>query len=294
MRSVSSGCESPIQTAACCVRFIVAPTILPHWMRASHQRLYACVERKVVKDVNPHHRVALTRRQGSQILVQCVWKAMDDGSLLVAAKDIQDSDSTGAGLRNAILITKVGTSTCRVRYIDTVTFSSRGTREAAKASALSVTMSVKHYFQCIQELADYDVVDGNAIGEAISIKTAKEKMKLPGTTYASIRLRHLCKTHKGLREFSKDFPFFEPMVANLIINRVKPVAEVSTKWCNLSQVQGERIGASFRLILLSNVSINKAVAEWIAKHTEAHREKAHWKTKHDEKHEEKVEMENYW
>jgi len=131
---------------------------------------------------------------------------------------------------------------------------------------LGVTFRIQQYFQMLRALDDYDVEDGIALGDLFMIKTRAETSRASDETFADVRVRTLVASYGGLREIAALHPFFEPMMKQVVYNRLRPVSEVSTRLCNLTISQGNVMGDAFALSLATNVTSDVAVYEWIARY----------------------------
>ena len=132
--------------------------------------------------------------------------------------------------------------------------------------ALTVTSMLSKYFQTKRTLADFDEDDGRAIGELMMIKRKTEKHPPHGQTFADVRVREMIGEHSGLLEFSRQHEFFEPLMARVILNKLRPAREVAGKMCNLTKTEGRRIGAGLALALATNLTGESAVDEWIVRY----------------------------
>jgi len=129
------------------------------------------------------------------------------------------------------------------------------------SAQLQVVTDIQEYFQRIRELRDWDEDDGLCVGEMIMAKSHDDHEKIKK------KRKDLFKEVRGLREAdTKHGAWFNAMMMRVLENKLRPVFECNTKLCNVSEKEGEMIGAGLAMSIAANLTAEAGVDEWILRY----------------------------
>ena len=129
------------------------------------------------------------------------------------------------------------------------------------SAQLQVVTDIQVYFQRIRELGDWDEDDGRCVGEMLMAKSHDDREKIKK------KRRDLFKEVRGLREADKKYgAWYHAMMMRVLENQLRPIFECNTKLCNVSEKEGEMIGAGLAMSIAANLTAEAGVDEWILRY----------------------------
>ena len=103
-----------------------------------------------------------------------------------------------------------------------------------------------------------------AIGEAFVQKKSSSDKKVQAEKFVNYRVHEVIKNHASLYEFSESFPWFKALMSTILESRVRPVQSLKTTKINLSSLDAKQIGSGFSVCMLSCLTPQLAIDEWIS------------------------------
>jgi hypothetical protein len=263
-------------------------------------------EHTVDEIVNSHCKIVYLRKsagrsRGREYLNKCLWKKMDEGCYVYVASPTMSASRTVANdnerrssalatarrrsslsqrdqppkrenYRCAVKITKLGPGRCRVEYVLRYDAAGRMNWSSGKflTSSLPWVIELRDTFQSLRSSELYDAEDGKSIAESLMVRSnAMHHTAVYRGRHESeldARIRGLFERYNGLKDISSKHPFFKTMLARALQNKLRPACKVSTKLVNISRKEGHGIGGSLALSLVSNLTGEAAVWEWISRY----------------------------
>jgi len=209
-----------------------------------------------------------------EFLTRALWREEEDGSLLLAVSPESSSSRPESGKvvraknQGAMSIKWLNDRETVVSYA--IHPDAGGpipsflmTRSIVKS--LSTVTEIQEYFQSLRGLAEWDADDGRCVGELLCIKTKAEKRPEKGENKQSSRMQTLFAQVSGLSEIGRKYEFFQPMMARVVRNTLKPTGDVKSKLCSVSLKEGETIGRGLAMALAGNLTAEAGVDQWILK-----------------------------
>ncbi|GMH52391.1 hypothetical protein TL16_g01219 [Triparma laevis f. inornata] len=142
---------------------------------------------------------------------------------------------------------------------------------------------LQSHFLKQRRLEMYDVKDGLGLGEAFFITTSAVEQK-SNYNYLEARLMEQYKAdedwsrsefqrsvlifteYQGMKELRDSYPWVVPMMAHVVINRLRPSENCDMRCKAMSSNQGRLVGRSFAQMLATNLTYTAAVDEWILRY----------------------------
>jgi len=255
------------------------------------------LERNVVSRVNEHNFLFYYRKRSPHDLIadreflnRCVWKKSDKGYIFVTSPE-SSAERPEHGPRLSSLHGRLSrrSSTVKRRSVrGRLPCTMRITRKSDKETTIELVShpdaggavpnfilnrsigeqlanvsEIQEYFLALRGVEEWDDDDAREIGEVMCIKRKAEKHPEKGENKQRARMRVLFATFKGLEEITEKYEFFEPMMARVVRNTLKPAGSCSTKLCSVSVKEGETIGRGLAMSMASNLTAQAGVDEWI-------------------------------
>jgi hypothetical protein len=238
------------------------------------------LEKAVDEAPNGHNQLIYIKKafkkplSNRDFLTRAVWRKTEYGFLYVLKEEESERRRRLPGivrakLPSAIKLTRVGGQETRLEYALQLDFGGSLPVSAMNllvAKNLNRATEVQQTFQSLRGMERWDAEDGHAIGEIMVIRTKAEKHRdihNKGETAIGARVRELFKKYKGLREIGEKHEFFQAMMTRVVENKLRPGGDVGAKLLNLSVLQGVKIGAGLSMSLVSNLTAESAVEEWV-------------------------------
>ena len=150
------------------------------------------------------------------------------------------------------------------------------------ADQLNWLAFVQAHFLKRRLLKEFDEEDGEALGEALFVeisdmeKTAAAAVdQVPADLFQCDRdvvgiefqkILFVCNNYAAMAEFAKEKEWFVPMMAHVLMNRLRPGEECEARSEAMNLVQGRIVGRGFASFLATNMSVEAAVDEWILRY----------------------------
>jgi hypothetical protein len=233
-------------------------------VRSSHNQLLY-VKKRVAKP--------LTNRD---FLARAIWKKTSTGFVMVTSPEESDKrrstevDETVRGtFPSALQVTRLNARETELVYVIHPDFGGKIPSFITNpyvSSNLGYLTLIRETFQNLRGLEQWDAGDGKAVGEAMVTKTEAEALREKKETKVGARLRVLFKKDKGLGEVQEKYVFFQTMMERVVLSKLRPARDVSSRLCNFSIRDGEKAGSGLAASLASNLTAEAAVDEWIGKY----------------------------
>ncbi|GMI28253.1 hypothetical protein TeGR_g4924, partial [Tetraparma gracilis] len=124
------------------------------------------------------------------------------------------------------------------------------------ASELRYAEGIQQYFLQLREKADFDEVDGRALGYRLIYPDA-ENRSAPRKAVARI-----FKLHKGLSQLAQEFPWIVALIEEVVSGRLSMALAVKTKLECLSELQARDMGKSLSKALRARKTADAGVYQW--------------------------------
>jgi hypothetical protein len=238
------------------------------------------LEKSVDETLNSHNQLVYVKKAAKrplsdrEFLSRAVWKATASGFTYVLRKEESDRRPFLPGVVRGALpsVMKLMRLKANVTTIEYVVHPDAGgsvpsfVMNLQLAKNLQRVTEAQEYFQSLRRLVLWDSDDSKAVGEVMVIRTKEEEHREKGETKVSARMRELFKKYKGLKEIGEKYEFFQGMMTLVVENKLRSAGDVSTRLCNVSKKEGRTIGGGLALSLVSNLTAEAAVDEWIGKY----------------------------
>jgi len=214
----------------------------------------------------PSDRVA-----AREFMTRAVWRKKGDGFIFVTSPDEKkrgpEELCAGLGLRSrfpsAMNIKRKSDKETAIEY---VVHADTGGRSYL-SKELGLVTEIEEYFQSLRGLDQWGAGDGRAVGEILCIETMSEKHhRRNGEIRQSARIRELVSRYKGLRDITRKYEFWQPMLVRVVENKLRTPGDVKSKLCGLSERDGRTIGGGLSSALYVNLTAETGVDEWISKY----------------------------
>jgi hypothetical protein len=215
-----------------------------------------------------------------EFLTRFVWKETEDGTFVLVSRA---EESHKRPMLNGVIRGKlpgimkfkgISATETKIEYvlhpIPGGTLPKFITKLLMKSYLKRVT-EIQMLFEGKRTLAQWDAEDGKLVGDAMASTSKREKARsltkgkrqghsLSGVKY---RIQRRFSQYRGLREIVKKYAFFEAMMARVLQNKLRTIKSVRTKLHNVSIKEGETIGSGLAASLVSALTAEAAVDEWI-------------------------------
>jgi len=245
---------------------------------ARNQRKADTLKKKYVR-ADDHYRIEYVLKKAKFVknrdfCGEVLWKqtGVDTVVLVSSACEHKDHPITASAVRGslivALLLQRNSTLETSASYLMSI---NAGVKIPAAALSfytsymLRRVTTVQQYFQKLRKLVELDGRDGVAMGEAFMIKMKHEKKIAKGrkTCTAHVRVDEICTTHVALKDFSEENDWFKPFMRAVVRNKLRKANDVSRKLINLSPREASSIGGGLAMALLSNITSDAAVDDWV-------------------------------
>ena len=248
-------------------------------MRRSAQR-EDDLEKIVEEQANGHNMLVYNKKRTPKIIAdrdflgRVVWKE-GDGFLLVTSPEESYARPIMVGVVRAkypstMRIKRKNDTETTLEYVINPDFGGSGgfvyLTNYYRSRNLGRVTEIQEYFQAQRGVEEWDADDAKAVGEVMCVKTKAEKPPEKGENKQSAGMRKLFKRFRGLGEIGRRYEFFQPMMARVVRNTLKPAGDVKSKLCSVSLKEGETIGRGLAMALASNLTAEAAVDEWVLKY----------------------------
>jgi len=208
-------------------------------------------------------------------LSKVLWKKEGEGFFLVTSPEESDArpitdSAVRAKYPSVMKIERKNDKETTLQYVIHPDFGGPGgfvyLMNRYTGSNLRRVTEIQEYFQSLRGLEEWDAEDGRCVGEVMCIKTKAEKHHEKSETKHSARIRELFKRYRGLSDISRKYPFFEPLISRVVLNKLIPAGDVKSKLCSVSLKEGRRMGRGLAMSLAGNLTAEAAVDEWIGRY----------------------------
>jgi hypothetical protein len=240
------------------------------------------LDKCVDEEPSDHNRLVYHRTESTHLglvserehLNRVIWKYLGDGNYIFVS--IPEENSEKRPISNGVVRAKNPTALkvsfltetqSRIEYLihpDSGGSVPKWLSNKYVSSNLSWIMDIGEFFQGRRELDIWTEEDGRNVGEILVVKhDLEETTMFPGENRFNCRMRIRFSQSKGLQAISKKYPFFEVMMSEVIENKLRPSSDVPARLYNLNIKKGKLIGAGLAVSLISNLTSQAAVEEWI-------------------------------
>jgi hypothetical protein len=245
------------------------------------------MERSVIETKNDHHTVSYQCKKGShggklkllprEGVSAALWRKEVDGLLVYVAiptehhlKPEKPNEIVRAIMPVAASIEEISPGVCKLVYVNQLDMGGGvpvWVMNFYLKMNLTLTCKIQTFFQALRRLEQWNEEDGRAVGEIMVVKTKAEQHREKGETKVDARMRELFKRDRGLKEIGDKYgEFFQSMMARVVLNKLRTAGDMNTKLFDLNKKKGDAIGAGLAVSLVSNLTAEAAVEEWIGRY----------------------------
>ena len=191
-----------------------------------------------------------SKRHSRRIRARAIFRSLAGAEAVIRAK-----------LPSALKITRVRDSVTRLTYVvnpDAGGLIPLWLMRSVVSSNLAFVSKVRESFEALRELAEWDAEDGEAVGEALVVRSRD-------VTVAD-HVKDMFETYRGLEELQQKHPFFPTMMMRVLEGKLRLQGDVSTKLNSVSSKQGEIIGSALSMSLATNLTAKAGVGEWVGRY----------------------------
>ncbi|GMI33336.1 hypothetical protein TeGR_g8353, partial [Tetraparma gracilis] len=130
-------------------------------------------------------------------------------------------------------------------------------------SAARAPLSALRYFDQIKPAEAFEAADGKQLGQLLVLDTDKVRRKNDRRPLEA-KLRTFVDRSAVLRGARSRFPWFAPMLVEVLRNQVHRPSNTLTPLVEFGEEEGKKMGGAFAVLQLKKASPAAAVEAWIA------------------------------
>jgi hypothetical protein len=248
----------------------------PHFMAIRGNEEPNISEFRILERINDHHIVLMARYRVNppltprEVVVSTIWQKEGEGEFFVATNSVE----TEACPKSAAFVRMHFTGIYRLKQNpnNTTHMSVLGSvnlggvfpkwfnDKITVPQLVLPPIMMMNYFTAVRPPADYDDADSKELGKLVFDKFHP----LKGKEEALRRAISITMTRVAvLKAAYVNYSWLDELLFHIIRNKVRPAFAVSTALVSFAREDAKRAGRSFPLALISNVSAESAVDEWV-------------------------------